>query len=163
MDKENTVDYDILIENAMRDVVKYALKKIQKTTDKNFCFMFHINTKNKGVILPENIKKQYPEEITIILQHQFANLDVKNNKFSVDLSFGKILANITIPFSSILIFSDQEAGLELSFNQYKGNYIEDDELDSYLDDDNFEDIKEVNNNIDIKHNLINFNNIVNKE
>ena len=145
------LDYNILIDKAMRDIVKLALKKVQKINNENFCFLFTINTKNKNVILPDYIKKQYPEEITIILQHQFSSLIVKNSNFSVDLSFAGKLEHVVVPFSSITFFSDKMAGIELNFNYYEENifiYNDEDEEESYNEYEsengkliNFEDIR----------------------
>jgi hypothetical protein len=151
------LDYNILIERAMRDVVKFALKKVQKIHDRNFCFMFIVNTKNKRVRLPDFVKKQYPEEITLILQHQFSNLNVKNTSFSVDLSFNGKIENVIIPFDSINVFSDQIAGIELRFN------FSDEDIDAFDDyDDDYEETQpktEANNNADYSNNLIKFSDL----
>ena len=144
----SNLGYDILIDKAMRDIVKLALKKAQKIKDDNFCFLFVINTKNKNVVLPDYIKKQYPEEITLILQHQFSNLDVKTSNFSVDLSFSGIVERVVIPYSSLLMFSDKMAGIELNFNYFS------DELFIYEEDYDEDFIQEEN-----KNNLINFNDL----
>ena len=144
----SNLDYDVLIDKAMRDIVKLALKKAQKIKDDNFCFLFVINTKNKNVVLPDYIKKQYPEEITLILQHQFSNLDVKTSNFSVDLSFSGKVERVVIPFSSLLMFSDKMAGIELNFNYFS------DELFIYEEDYDEDFIQEEN-----KNNLINFNDL----
>ena len=125
----NELDYNILIDKAMRDIVRLALRKAQKITNENFCFLFTIDTTNKGVVLPDYIKRQYPEEITLVLQHQFSNLNVKSSNFSVDLSFAGKVEHVVIPFSSLLVFSDKIAGIELNFNPF-----EDDDLFFYEDD-----------------------------
>ena len=144
----NELDYNILIDKAMRDIVRLALKKVQKINNENFCFLFTINTRNKNVVLPDYIKKQYPDEITIILQHQFSNLIVKNSSFSVDLSFAGKLEHIVIPFSSLIVFSDKLSGIELNFNYCEENifiYDEEDDYDEYNYGNgeliNFEDIR----------------------
>lgn len=156
---KNELDYNVLIDKAMREIVKLALKKAQKITNENFCFLFVINTKDPKVILPKYVKKEYPEEITLILQHQFSNLNVKNNDFSVDLSFGGNLEHITIPFSSLIMFSDKMAGIELSFFTSEEVYLI--EQDNITDNDIYSYVvdEEANNNIDINNNIINFNDL----
>lgn len=157
MEDTNSINYNILIEKAMRDVIKYALKKVQKENlSKNYCFMFQINTKHKGLVLPIYVKKHYPEEITLILQHQFENLEVKNNSFSVNLSFSGNIENVVIPFGSILLFSDQEAGLELRFDNYREYSI----IEEFEEFDDIE-LTEANNN-SASNNLIHFNALKNK-
>lgn len=141
----SNLDYDILIDKAMRDIVKFALKKAQKIKDDNFCFLFVINTKHKNVVLPDYIKKQYPEEITLILQHQFSNLDVKTSNFSVDLSFSGKIERVVIPFASLLMFSDKMAGIELNFNYSEEEFF-------YYQ----EEYEELESN---ENNLINFNDL----
>lgn len=151
------LDYNILIEKAMRNVAKLALKKAQKIKNDNLCFLFVVNTKHKKVIMPDYLKKQYPEEITLILQHQFANLDVSNNYFSVDLSFNGRIEKIVIPFNAILVFIDQKAGIELRFD-----IVDDEELEidySYECETINIDCDSANINIDYSNNLINFKDI----
>ena len=153
----NELNYNILIDKAMRDIVKYALKKAQKIRDENLCFLFTINTKNKNVVLPNYIKEQYPDKITIILQHQFSNLEVKNSSFSVDLCFGGKKEHIVVPFSSLLVFSDKLAGMELNFSYYGSVFVyEDDYEDNFIEEYcYYEEENAANNNFE-KNNLINF-------
>ena len=162
----NELDYNALIDKAMRYIVKLALQKVQKITDDNLCFLFTINTKNSGVVLPDYIKKAYPEEITLILQHQFSNLTVKNNNFSVDLSFSGKVEHVVIPFSSLISFTDKIAGINLSFNSYDNVYlIEDDDTfeDAELFDYLYNKAQEANNNVDTTSNVINFNDLKMKQ
>jgi hypothetical protein len=150
------LNYNVLIERAMRNVVKFALKEVQKVRDGDFCFLFIVNTKNKRVKLPDFVKKQYPKEVTLILQHQFSNLNVKGSSFSVDLNFNGKTENVVIPFNSINIFSDQITGIELRFN-----FNED--LEAFDDyDGEYEEVEyktEANNNVDYSNNLIKFSDL----
>lgn len=162
MTYKNNVDYNALIDKAMRYIVKLALQKVQKIKDENLCFLFTINTQNSGVVLPDYIKKAYPREITLILQHQFSNLTVKNSSFSVDLSFSGRIEHIIVPFSSLITFSDKVAGIELNFNGCGGVYLiedddcfEDEELFNYL----YNRAQEANNNVDTKNNIISFSDL----
>ena len=151
------LDYNILIEKAMRNVTKLALKKAQKINGDNLCFLFVVNTKHRKVIMPDYLKKQYPEEITLILQHQFASLDVSNNYFSVDLSFNGRIEKIVVPFNAILVFIDQKAGIELRFD-----VVDSAELDiDYSYDCEVVDVDydSANINVDYNNNLINFKDI----
>lgn len=152
------LNYNILIEKAMRNVAKLALKKAQKIKDQNLCFLFVVNTKHNGIVLPNYIKKQYPEEITLVLQHQFANLSVEGNYFSVDLSFNGKIEKIIIPFSSLIVFSDQKAGIELRFDLAKDFELIEDEVYTYEMEMNTEETS-ANINVDFSNNLINFRDI----
>ena len=110
--------------------------------------------------MPDYIKRQYPEEITLILQHQFANLDVSNNYFSVDLSFSGRIEKIIIPFNAILVFTDQKAGIELRFDIIDNGEF-DTEYDYEYEPLNIEH-NSANINIDYSDNLINFKDIQGK-
>lgn len=67
-------------------------------------------------MMSEGLKNQYPNEMTIVIQHQYSNLVVANNYFSIDLSFNGIPQTLTIPYEAITYFGDPYAKFGLSFN-----------------------------------------------
>jgi len=73
-----------------------------------------IKTNSKGVKIPGWLKKKYPKEITIVIQYEYWNLNVKKDNFSIDLSFNNINANLKIPFSAVLSFADPFANFGLT-------------------------------------------------
>ena len=75
----NEIDYDSLIKKALKNVVKDALKFAQKNGADNNHFYITFRTDARGVELPPLLKEQYPKSMTIVLQHQFENLDVKED------------------------------------------------------------------------------------
>lgn len=150
---ETFIDYNRLIKKAMTGVVKDALEEVRENNSKKkFCFIFEIDTQCKGVILPKSVLKQYPISITLIIQHQYSNLKVFDDYFSVDLSFGGVATNVKIPYKSILIFSDKENEFEISLNDIFDDMNEF-EFDSYDVEDN------KNSETNIQNNLINFKDI----
>lgn len=154
---ETFIDYNRLIKKAMTGVIKDALNEVQKNNSKRrFCFIFEIDTCCKGVVLPKSVKKQYPISITLIIQHQYSNLEVFDDYFSVDLSFGGVATNVKIPYKSILVFSDKENEFEISLND-----IFDDMNEFCFDsvDESEEDEEEENNT---QNNLINFSDLKTK-
>jgi len=119
------IDYDELVNKSLRNVVYYALKIVEEQGlpgENHFYITFR--TDFAGTIISKNLKIQYPETMTIVLQNRFDNLVVKHNSFSVDLSFGGILQTITVPFDAITYFADPYAKFGLSFEREE--YIEDD-------------------------------------
>lgn len=113
----DTIDYDKLVEKSLRSVVYYALKIVEEQGlpgENHFYITFRTNF--SGVILSQNLKNQYPDNMTIVLQNQFSNLVVRLNSFSVDLSFGGVLQTITIPYEAISYFADPYAKFGLSFD-----------------------------------------------
>lgn len=105
-----------MIDNAMRTVVIQALEHVSKhglKDDHHFYITFL--TKAFGVQMPHKMLEQFPEQITIVLQHQFQDLTIEKNKFSVILLFGGIPEKITVPFKAITNFSDPSEKFTLEF------------------------------------------------
>ena len=111
------INYDKLIEKSLKNVVVEALKiaEDQGLPGENH-FYITFKTNHPGTKISAQLKNQYPEEMTIVLQHQYANLIVEKNYFSVDLSFGGILQTLTLPFDAVIYFADPHAKFGLSFN-----------------------------------------------
>ena len=118
MEFVDEINYDELIEKSLRSVVYYALKiaENQGLPGENH-FYITFKTNFPGTSVSKNLKIQYPETMTIVLQNQFDNLVVRHNSFSVDLSFGGITQTITIPYDAITYFADPYAKFGLSFEQ----------------------------------------------
>lgn len=97
-------------------------------------FYITFKTSHPAARLSSQLLNQYPEEMTIVLQHQFANLMIGATYFEVDLSFGGVPQTLRIPYDAISYFADPYAKFALSF----GNS---DEPFSVMTDDEPEDIK----------------------
>lgn len=109
--------YDLLIDNAMRDVVKEVLKKASiEGLAGDHHFLFSFATVFPGVSLSPKLLARYPEEMTIVLQYQYEDLQVFADYFSVKLSFDGIKEKIVIPFSAITSFADPGVKFGLKFN-----------------------------------------------
>ena len=110
------INYDKLIEKSLKNVVVEALKIAERQGlpgENHFYITFKTNHPRTHIF--DYLKSQYPEEMTIVLQHQFANLRVEADHFSVDLSFGGIQQNLSVPFEAITYFADPYAKFGLSF------------------------------------------------
>lgn len=111
------IPYEELVQLALREVVvKEALRIAARDGlpgENHFYIAFR--TKAAGVILPPSLLAQYPEQMTIVLQHRFWDLEVGDTNFSVTLTFGGSPAHITIPFGAIVLFRDPSAELDLNF------------------------------------------------
>lgn len=111
------IDYDKLVEQSLKNVVYYALKIVEEQGlpgENHFYITFKTN--HKGTVISKNLKVQYPDSMTIVLQNQFSNLIVRHNSFSIDLSFGGIPQTITVPYEAITYFADPYAKFGLSFD-----------------------------------------------
>ncbi len=101
------IDYGTRINKAILDVIKEILKDLSKSKiSSNHCFYITFKTKSNGVVFPNYLKKDYPNEMTVVLQDQFWDLKIRKNDFSVSLLFNKKKENIIIPFHSIIKFYD---------------------------------------------------------
>ena len=96
-----------------------------KKISSNHCFYITFDTGYKNVEISKSLKKDYPKEMTIILQNQFWDLLISEEFFSVTLSFNRKRENLTIPFESIKRFNDPfvKFSLELDIrNKFKSDY-----------------------------------------
>ena len=84
------IDYGQRINTAILGVIKDILKDLSDSKiSSNHCFYISFKTKDNGVKISNNLIKEYPNEMTIVLQNQYWDLEVKKNYFSVTLSFNK--------------------------------------------------------------------------
>ena len=117
IDKKN-IDYDLIVESTLRLVVKKSLELVnQEGLPGDHHFYISFDSTHKGVKVPSELKAGEDNEIKIILQHQFWDLTIDDQKFSVVLSFNGKKKNISVPFSSIISFSDPSVGFSLQFKK----------------------------------------------
>src|SRR5262245_18520020 len=117
---EDLMRYDLLAQEALRGVVRASLRKIVKSGlpgDHHFYIAF--DTRYPGVRLSERLDKKYPHEMTIVLQHQYWNLQVREDEFEVELSFDNIPEKLVIPFNAIKGFLDPHVQFGLQFETVK--------------------------------------------
>src|SRR3569832_464640 len=100
------IRYDLLTQQALRGVVRNVLSEAaKKGLPGEHHFYVSFDTQAEGVRLSDRLKAQYPEQMTIILQHQFWDLEVDEDSFSVGLSFGGVLVLLFVSFVAFLGFS----------------------------------------------------------
>lgn len=113
---EDLMRYDQLAQNALRGVVRDALRRVEKSGlpgDHHFYIAF--NTKFPGVDIGERMAQRYPREMTIVIQHQYENLIVRDDRFEVELSFDNISEKLIIPFNAVKGFLDPAVQFGLQF------------------------------------------------
>ena len=112
------IRYDLLTQQALRGVVKTVLTDaIKKGLPGEHHFYISFDTRADGVKLSQRLRTQYPEEMTIILQHQFWDLKVDDDGFEVGLSFGGIPERLSVPFEAIKGFFDPSVQFGLQFEE----------------------------------------------
>lgn len=111
------MDYMVWMEQSKRHVVKLALKKaVQEGLTPPHHFYITFRTDFPGVSIPTFIYQRYPEEMTIVLQDSFWNLEVQGESFSVDLMFDHKKSTLTVPFNALCSFIDPSADFALQFD-----------------------------------------------
>jgi hypothetical protein len=104
---EHHIRYDLLAQQALRGVVRTVLADVaKKGLPGEHHFKITFNTTAPGVRLSDRMRAQYPEAMTIILQHQFWDLTAGDDAFEVGLSFGGVPERLTVPFDAIIAFYD---------------------------------------------------------
>jgi len=112
------IRYDLLTQQALRGVVRNVLSETAKKGlpgDHHFYISF--DTRAEGVQLSDRLRAQYPDEMTIILQHQFWDLKVGEEEFEVGLSFGGVAERLAVPYEAINGFFDPSVQFGLQFEE----------------------------------------------
>jgi hypothetical protein len=110
------IGYQALTDAALRSVVRDALRRAEKAgLIGSHHFYLTFRTQFPGVAIPDFLREQYPEEMTIILQHQFWGLRVKEEGFEVTLTFRKLPATLSVPFAALTAFFDPGVQFGLQF------------------------------------------------
>lgn len=128
-DQTDGFNYEEMVEDALRGVLRRALEKTAaEGLPGEHHFYITFSTGAPGVSIPERLKAQHPETMTIVLQHQFYDLGVTDDEFTVTLSFNSKLEKLDIPFRAVTAFADPYAKFGLQFHVG-------------LDDDDLEDLE----------------------
>jgi hypothetical protein len=142
------IRYDLIVQDAMLGVVRKVLVDTEKNGlhgDHHFYLTYSTNF--AGVEIPSHLKEKYPDEITIVLQHEFENLKVSESQFSVTLWFNNVPAHLIVPFRSIKAFFDPSVKFGLQFNpvtESESNQVEANKTESVDENDAKKDDKSNN-------------------
>jgi hypothetical protein len=116
---ESLLPYDRWTEVALRHVVAQAIEHVSvQGLPGNHHFYLTFRTDHPGVVIPPRLRAKYPQEMTIVLQHQFWELkmDHEARLISVGLSFGGVPAMLAIPLDAVIGFADPHVRYGLRFN-----------------------------------------------
>lgn len=115
---EEEIRYDLLTQDALRGVVREVLTHVQRhglPGEHHLYIAFDVDA--DGVSVSKRLKEQYGEEMTIVLQYQFWDLLVTNERFEVKLSFSNVPEKLVVPFSAVKAFYDPSAQFGLQFGK----------------------------------------------
>lgn len=115
---QDHIRYDILAQDALRGVIRKVLSEVATTGylpgDHHFFITFM--TEAPGVRVSTMLKERYPEQMTIVVQHQFWDLKVTESQFEIGLSFSDKPERLVVPFAAIRGFYDPSVNFELEFD-----------------------------------------------
>ena len=110
--------YDALVDDALRSVVRNVLRQVaDKGLPGSHHFYISFRSTDPGVQLPEYLRTKYPEEMTIVLQHQYWDLIITEDHFEVTVSFNKQQERIKVPFAALSAFVDPSVRFGLQFDR----------------------------------------------
>ncbi|ASV86044.1 MULTISPECIES: SspB family protein [Ochrobactrum] len=114
---QDLIRYDILAQEALRGVIRKVLAEVATTgLPGNHHFFITFLTGAPGVRISSRLKEKYPEQMTVVLQHQFWDMLVTDQLFEIGLSFGDVPEKLTVPFAAIRGFYDPSVNFELEFD-----------------------------------------------
>ena len=120
------IGYAELMKDALMSVVRNALERVEQNgLPGAHHFFITFRSDSLGVEMSTELKARYPREMTIVLQHRFFNLEVRQDGFSVGLSFNKITEWLSVPFDSIRTFVDPSVNFGLQL-EHKSDSAESD-------------------------------------
>lgn len=115
---DDLIRYDVLAQEALRGLVRKVLSEVARTgLPGEHHFFITFDTNHTGVRISSRLKAQYPNDMTVVLQHQFWDLTVTESAFEVGLSFNGVPERLFVPFTSITAFVDPHASFGLKFDQ----------------------------------------------
>ena len=113
---EDLMRYDLLAQDALRSVVRLALTRVRESgLPGDHHFFIAVSLNHPGVTVSERLRKKYDDEMTIVLQHQFWNLEVYDKFFEVELSFDNTPEKLIVPYSAVKGFFDPSVQFGLQF------------------------------------------------
>lgn len=114
---DDLIRYDILVQDALRGVMKRILHEVSQTgLPGEHHFFITFDTLAQGVRISNRLRERYPEQMTIVLQFQFWDLKVSDHGFEIGLSFNDIAEKLIVPFAAVRGFYDPSVNFELEFD-----------------------------------------------
>jgi hypothetical protein len=124
---KDMIRYDLMVQDALKGVLRKLLADAARDgLPGEHHFFITFRTGSPGVRLSQRMREKYPDEMTIVLQHQFWDLGVTDHSFEVGLSFGGVPERLLVPFDAITGFFDPSVQFGLKFEQHEAANEEDD-------------------------------------
>lgn len=113
----DTIEYPRWVQQALVQVVRRALDLVvEQGLPGEHHYYITFETTSPGVVLAKTLQERYPEEMTVILQHDYRDLDVDDRGFAVTLRFSGVPYRLVVPYTSIRAFYDPSVQFGLRFD-----------------------------------------------
>ena len=135
-----SLSYERMVEDALRGVLRQALEITQaQGLPGSHHFYVTFDTTHPDVRMADSLRAMHPSEMTIVLQHQFWDLQVGEESFDITLSFSGVSQRLHVPFAAVTAFADPHAKFGLQFHvEFEDDDTSDMDEEDYDDDDEFE-------------------------
>ena len=136
------IDYGNLMHNAMRSLIQDVLTEVKNNgLPGEHHFFITFDTNHAGVEMASWLKDRYPTEITVVMQHWYDDLEVKDDGFSITLNFGDTPEHLVIPYEAILTFVDPSVEFGLRFETNEEDEDTDEQKPTVSEESNKDDTK----------------------
>jgi hypothetical protein len=133
---QDLIRYDLLVQDALKGVVRKVLTDAaQHGLPGDHHFFISFRTADPAVRISQRLRDKYPEEMTIVLQHQFWDLSVTEHTFEVGLSFSGVPERLLVPFDSLTGFFDPSVQFGLKFELSSAEPVTDEEEQEEAEED----------------------------
>lgn len=123
-----SLNYGLMMQRALRGVMADALSQVAATgLPGAHHFYITFDTTHAGSVVPDWLRVQHPKQITVVLQHEFSDLEVSPDGFGVRMSFGDRPATLYAPFDAVLTFVDPSVEFGLKFDGTEVEEVEEEE------------------------------------
>lgn len=127
--KDSLLPYEAWIQESLRNVMRLALDRVSREgLPGEHHFYLTFRTDHPGVRMPARLKAQYPNEMTVVLQHQYEALEADGDGFSVTLFFGGVPAQLAVPWLAVTQFADPSVRFGLRFETGAAGLVADREI-----------------------------------
>ncbi|MGU3537228.1 SspB family protein [Methylobacterium sp. A54F] len=121
---DDLIRYDLLVQDALRGVVRKVLTDAARDgLSGEHHFYVSFRTEAPGVRMSQRLREKYPQDMTIVLQHQFWDLGVNEHNFEVGLSFSGVPERLLVPFDALTGFFDPSVQFGLKFDLSDGSEV----------------------------------------
>lgn len=115
---KDQIGYNALTQAAMRGVLRATLRKVsaQKALPGDHHFYLTFKTRMAGVQMADHLKDRFPDEMTIVIQHQYWDFEVYDDRFEIILKFSGVPQHLRVPFAAVTRFVDPSVNFGLQFD-----------------------------------------------